>query len=321
MRRLCLALLVVTSAGPAARADWPVTQAPCTGVTASVTLWKQIGTNTLENLGFDGLGNVWISNTAAGRLQRFDSSGSAGPQIPVVAPGAINLGPDGLLYANFGDALAGALLRTGAAGVVRFDPATPPAAPPAPFVSGLNMANGGTFDAYGNLWVSNDVDAELTRIAPGGTKETFDDVWGTNGLVATGGSLYAAITFDQRSPIERISLADPAQHETFAELSFGAASLQPAVHAPEADPATTPLVGLKGLDDMTLGPDGRLYVVANGMGELLRVDVGTGEACLLASGLQNPSSVRFADPSFGDHAGDLFITEFSGAIRRVELTA
>jgi hypothetical protein len=67
-----------------------------------------------------------------------------------------------------------------------------------------------------------------------------------------------------------------------------------------------------------------LYPVANGLGELLRVDPETGDACLVASGFQNPSSVRIAPPgSPFDTSGEAFtfyVTEFSGAIRVVGYT-
>src|SRR5207245_6463410 len=102
----------------------------------------------------------------------------------------------------------------------------------------------------------------------------LDDVWGSNGLVVTrdGKTMYATITFDQRSPIERISLPSGA-HTTAFQLTVGVASLKPAVYT---DPdLTRPLVGLKGLDDMTSdGP--YLYHVANALGALLRVDPKTG---------------------------------------------
>jgi virginiamycin B lyase len=320
VRRVIIVLLAVASIGavPAAHADWPITQGSCMDVTAAVTLWQQFGMDVLENLGFDGLGNVWISNSTKGQIQRYGADKAPGPVIAVAAPGAITPGPDGLMYVNYGDAIAGALLRTGAAGVKRFDP-TVQAPTLGTYFAGINMANGAAFGPDGNMYVSNDVDAGLTRITPASVGGPFSDTWGTNGLVVSGDSLYAAITFDQRSAIEQIPLANPSGHSTFVELSFGAVSLQPAVHPPQADPTTTPLVGLKGLDDMTLGPDGRLYVVANGMGELLRVDLATKAVCLLASGLQNPSSVRFAS-NFGDDTGDLFITEFSGAVKRVEIS-
>lgn len=315
MRRLALgaALAAVLLAVPVAHATYPVTQDPCPGVTATVSVFKQLGTDVLENLGFDLDGHIWISDSTQAKVLEFDAWGVPLKSVAVPGPGAINRGSSGFLYVNTGGGIAGALQHSHQAGVVRFDPGalTPT---PTPVATGLNMANGGTFDADGNLYASNDVDKELTRITPGGSPSLFSDVYGTNGLVVVGGNLYAAITFDQRSPIERIPLANPAAHSTFVELSVGALSLEPGVRAPQS--TSGPLVGVKGLDDMTT--DGQyLYVVANGMGELLRVDLATRAACLLASGLQNPSSVRF-ERGF-DGSGNLFITEFSGAIRRVHV--
>jgi hypothetical protein len=66
--------------------------------------------------------------------------------------------------------------------------------------------------------------------------------------------------------------------------------------------------------------DGRyLYPVANGLGELLRVDPRTGAACLIASGFPTSSSVRIAPESgpFADHDRatiDFYVTRFTGQI-------
>lgn len=323
MRRPVALLLSVAASMLAlpASADSTATP-PCAGPAVGVSLFKQMGApmgQVLENLGFDGLGAMWVSNATASRVHKIAPDGTDLGSFALPAPGALTMGPDGRMYANFGDAIVGSALRTGQAGVVRFDPAAadPTAIVPEPFASGLDMANGGIFDGDGNYYTSNDAGDELAKIAPDGTVDReWVSLWGTNGLVVAGGSMYAAITFDQRSPIERIPLHDPAAHHTLTQTTFGVASLQPAVYT---DPDTSaPLIGVKGLDDMTLGPDGALWVVANGTGELLRVDRTTGEACLVASGLQNPSSIRFAT-AFGEWTGDAFVTEFSGAIRRVHL--
>lgn len=280
----------------------------------------------LENLGFDGLGNLWISNSTKGRVEKYDAAGVLRGFFTLASPGALTLGPDGLMYANLGASAAGALLKTGVAGVVRFDPAAPitdPGSFASVYASGWNMANGGIFDTAGNYYTSNDFDVELTKILPSGSIDQAwtdaADIWGTNGLVVKGDFLYAAVTFDQRSAIERIPLGQPQAHSTAARTTFGVVSLQPAVY-PNPD-ASKPLPGVKGLDDMTLGPDGNLWVVANGTGELLRVTPETGASCLVAGGLRNPSSVRFSR-TFGTYSGtsDLFITEFSGAIKHIRLS-
>src|SRR5207245_10310241 len=118
--------------------------------------------------------------------------------------------------------------------------------------------------------------------------------YGANGVTVAGATLYAAISFDQRSPIELVPIDDPASHYTFTQLSFGALSEAPAVYQPDPSKPLIP----KGLDDLTTGPDGQLYVVGFASGELLRVDPETGQSCLLVSGLTNPTAVQFA-MSFG----------------------
>lgn len=57
-----------------------------------------------------------------------------------------------------------------------------------------------------------------------------------------------------------------------------------------------------------------LYITANGSGEVLRLDPGTGEACVLASGLGNPTAVTFgAGPGWEpDH---LYVTAWDGIVR------
>lgn len=293
-----------------------LTQDPCPGQPATISLFKQVGNDVLENIGFDHLGQMWVSNSSKGSIERYDTAGVLAQSLAIASPGAITRGPDDLLYVNAGSAAAGAPGRTQMAAVYRFDPSIP--SPTLGLVaSGWNMSNGATFDDSGYLYVSNDFDKQVTRIdIASQTSSTWSDVYGTNGLVfipsASGGDIYAAITFDQRSPIERIPVSAPQTHTTFAELSLGGASLEPGVRVPTSTNA--PLLGVKGLDDMTVvGND--LYVVANGTGELLRVSLADGSACLVASGLHNPSSLR-RESGF-DGTGDLFVTEFSGAIRRV----
>lgn len=311
---LALASVVPASAGP-------ITQDPCPGGPFPSSVFAQVGTDVLENLLFTPEG-LWVSDGSANAILRFPPDGSRTIAVPgISSPGGLVLHPDGSIYAGQGNSFANALSRSGAARVVRFDPSAP-AETLETFASGFNMPNGMTVLPGGDLAISNDVDRGLLRIpydAPAAWAP-IADVWGANGLVVSpdGGSLFAAITFDQRSPIERIDLATGA-HTTFAQLSVGVASLEPSVYTGPALDA--PLVGVKGLDDMT-SADGYLYPVANGTGELLQVDTETGAACLLASGLQNPSSVRIAPEgsAFADgdpDTTDFYITEFSGAIRIV----
>ena len=167
---------------------------------------------------------------------------------------------------------------------------------------------------------TEDQPPSVLRIRPDGTRDTAWEqaaaFYGANGVAVVGSNLYGAVSFDQRSPIELVPLADPAAHRTFTELSFGALSRQPAVYQPDPNAPLVP----KGLDDMTVGPDGQLYVVGFASGELLRVDPVTGQACLVVSGLVTPTAVQFA-VAFGsfDPQSDLFVTEATGRIVHVHL--
>jgi len=311
-----IALLLVA---PSAHGG-PLTQDACPG-TAQVSVFKQLGNDVLENLVF-AQGSMWVSDGTRSSVLRINQNGGEELGLTdIPSPGGLAYHTDGFIYAGWGNALAQAVGRTGAAKVVRFQPGDPNGSM-ATYAEGFNMPNGMTFGPDGALYISNDVDHGLIRIETDGTWSEFAHVWGTNGLVIdpAGETMYAAITFDQRSPIARIQMSDPEAVDHDIQLSFGAASLEPNVYA-DGD-ATKPLLGVKGLDDMTRDDAGTLYVVANGTGELLRVDPTTGDACVIASGLQNPSSVRIAPEGIGytdadPGTMDFYITEFSGAIRTV----
>ena len=74
---------------------------------------------------------------------------------------------------------------------------------------------------------------------------------------------------------------------------------------------------LNAADDLTVGPDGIVYVAYNGGGKVVRVDPATGESCALASGLPLVSSVRFgAGPGWDPDA--LYATSFTGKIYKLE---
>jgi len=323
MRMRVIAVVVLAASMLTSAKAGPITQDPCPG-TASVQIWKQLGNDTLENLLIDG-SSLWISDQSADSIRRFSPDGTEAPPAKELTgaggPGGLAVGPDGLIYANTGDSFQGALLRTKGASVVHFSRDDPKGTVKG-YAAGFNMANGLAFAPNGDSYVSNDVDAGLIRIprAHPAAWSVLDDVWGSNGLVVTpdGKTMYATITFDQRSPIERISLPSGA-HTTAFQLTVGVVSLKPAVYTnPDL---SRPLLGVKGLDDMT--SDGRyLYPVANGLGELLRVDPRTGAACLIASGFPTSSSVRIAPESgpFADHDRgtiDFYITRFTGQIMRV----
>lgn len=297
-------------------AGYPVTQARCGGVSAAVSVFRPRGIperDWREELVFDRHGGMWVSPINSSFVERYSPSGVVTERVAVPGPGGLALGPDGLVYSNFANG-------PGAPGIVRFDPAL--ARPVATrFASGLPGANALAFDGAGVLYESTEGPApSVLRIRPDGTRDTAWDqaaaFYGANGVAVSGGNLFGAVSFDQRSPIELVPIANPAAHRTFTVLSFGALSRQPAIYQPDPHQPLLP----KGLDDLTIGPDGRIYVVGFVSGELLRVDPTTGQACVLVSGLVTPTAVQFAVDFGGfDPRRDLFVTEATGGIFHVHL--
>jgi hypothetical protein len=74
--------------------------------------------------------------------------------------------------------------------------------------------------------------------------------------------------------------------------------------------------GPKGLDDLTIDSNGILYVAANLTGEVIRVDPASGKHCVIASGMQNTSSLKFGRGP-GWRADSLYVTGFDGIVREL----
>lgn len=307
MRRapaLPLALLLLAPAAAALVPPLaPISQSPC-GALATPILFASWDTQ-LENLAFDGAGAMYVSDLGGDRLLRATPDGVMAVVASVPGMHGLAVAPDGQLY-------VGGTVGAGP-GVLRVASLDPPTLEPV--ASGLVAANGMAFDAAGNLFVSNPglgtSAPYLARLPVGDMAawSAWSDDYGVNGLAldATGARLYAAVTADQSSPILSISTTDASDVRVVAELSSGALTLQPGAHAPSGPLALAP----KGLDDLALAPDGMLYAVGHVSGELLRVDPATGAACVVASGFEEPTSVRVA-AGFGEHDGKLFVTDMGG---------
>lgn len=298
-----LLAMVALLGAPAGHAQG--TQAPC-DVAPEPQLFLENPTS-LENLAFDGNGSLYLSDAGGARILRVGPDGASKGQIDVDAHGIV-WGPDDRLYAAV---TAGEetydIRRSTDAGATSFET----------YSAGLPVYNGMAFDGAGNLYVSDDSvtppvqPPDLVRVPRDDPAAwaPFTTLYGPNGLAYDAGKdvLYTVITADQSSPVLRLKPSD-ASVALVTYLSFGAATLEPGFHDPQGDPMH-PVP--KGLDDLALGPDGRLYVTAHLSGELLRVDPADGSACLVASGLEEPTSARFAH-GFGEHDGKLFVTTWGG---------
>jgi sugar lactone lactonase YvrE len=134
------------------------------------------------------------------------------------------------------------------------------------------MANGVARAADGTIFASNDFGTHIERVDPAGSVERrWARLRSANGLAIdpSGRYLYAAQTFT-RPAIARIELADPANVTT---------------HAAPKLPAGAAL-----LDGLAIDTAGRLYVAANGAGQIWQVDTDR-TICALARGLKFPSAV------------------------------
>jgi hypothetical protein len=300
-RTLILVLVIAFVPFAASLAAPGITHPVCAGAQTPV-LFAQWDTQ-LENLAFDGAGHLYVSDLGQDRLVRATPDGAVETLANVPGLHGITLGPDGLMY-------AGATVGSGP-GVIRFTSLDPPVRED--LASGLVAANGMTFDASGNLFVSNPGLGTrapyLVRLPASdmGAWSTWGDEYGVNGLWFDGERILAAITADQSSPILSISTSDPEDVRVVAQLTLGSATLQPGAHAPAGGPGLVP----KGLDDITMH-EGLIYAAAHVSGEVMRIDPATGDACVLASGLEEPTSVRVAH-GFGPWDGTLFVTDMGGA--------
>jgi sugar lactone lactonase YvrE len=199
---------------------------------------------------------------------------------------------DSSLVVGFGNSNADALADNGNAGLMRVDPKTGQTIEI--LTRGLDMANGIARGPDGAYYASNDFGHGIDRFLNGQVTDNWSQVETPNGLVidSAGRYLYAAQTFKPAS-IAQIDLTQPQLVTTYAAAS-GA--------------------------DIFAGPDGitrdgvdRLYVAANGAGEVWRVDRDR-SICALARGLQFVSSVSFGGGKPGFPSRNLYGVTFTGLI-------
>lgn len=258
------------------------------------------GQGLLENLVFDRKGGLLLSASSQGKVLKLRPDGKLTTLVDGVhAPGGLRV-RDGSLYFNTGDDLNSGLqnLTDGTIDRFRFKSRRRSV-----WASGLTMPNGLVFLPNGDAVVSRDIGTGtgLTRVRardrahPQVNWSPLDD---TNGLAVdpSGRWLYTVETFSPTARVDRVRIANPSRIELVAELGVG----QP----------------LKALDDLTIDRHGRLYIAANIAGELIRLDPDTGASCVIASGLHNPSAVKFGAGA-GWSKRSLYVTGFDGTVTRL----
>jgi sugar lactone lactonase YvrE len=273
------------------------------GADAACTDWtpRTVASNlgSLENIEFDGTGGLLLSASGPQAIVRMTPDGQTTTLIPNVnAPGGQRV-VGRTLYFNTGDSAQSGLMGTPDGTLDSFDLDTRTRTT---IASGLTMPNGLAILPNGDFVVSRDIGTGtgITRIPhddPGHPQTNWAKLDDQNGMAVdpTGTFLYAVQTFTQDSAVYRIRISDPSDMTIVATLS---------------DPAP------KGLDDMTIDPEGILYVAANLTGEAIRVDPATGEHCVIAGGMQNTSALKFGRGP-GWRTDSLYVTGFDGVVREL----
>ena len=295
MKRSLLAAVVavIVLALPAAA---QAAVAPCPTQPEIRTLVE--GRGVLESIAINPKGHLYFTDNSAGELLVLRKPGGN----PKVVTDGID-GPGGIVFqrrhvlVGFGDSIEQGAdgEATPDAGLLRVDPRTGKSTI---FASGLQMANGVARYA-GIIYASTDFGTGIDRITKRGKKVELGwaKLVSPNGLVvdSTGKYLFANQTFTA-SAIQRVPLDDPTAATAYYT-------------APPSEAAS-------GYDGIARDAQDRLYVAANGSGQILRID-GPGQACALATlppFPAGPSDVFFGrgDGKF-DH-GSLFVVTFGGQL-------
>jgi gluconolactonase len=251
------------------------------------------GQGVLESIASDRRGRLFFTDTDAARLLRIDRRGAQPEVLKEGIDGilAVMVDRDNSLVVGFDNNNTDALADNGNAGLMRVDPDTGETIEI--ITTGLDMSNGITRGRDGAYYASNDFGHGIDRFFAGQVTDNWSPVETPNGLVidSTGRYLYAAQTFKPAS-IAQIDLATGTP-TTYAE-------------AGPADIAAGP-------DGMTRDQMNRLYVAANGAGEVWRVNRDR-TICALARGYPTVSSVSFGGGKRGFPSRNLYAVTFTGLV-------
>lgn len=254
----------------------------------------------LESLLPDNRGGMLIS--AGDGVERLTPDGHVKVLAKVKSPGQIVWWSKNEVIFPTGDALAsGALNRAdGTLQILNLDTRKLRT-----YATGLTMPNGLALDRDHTAYVTRDTGTGtgITRISakPGHKVTTnWSRLSDTNGITIDTKRrvMYVDRTFEVNAPVVRIPMAHPNNTTQIGDLS-GMGGF-----------------GLKLLDDLYMS-DGLLYIPANGGDELFSFDPLTKHACLIASGLGNPSHVTVGT-GHGWRKGSLFVCGFDGTVREFD---
>jgi sugar lactone lactonase YvrE len=262
------------------------------------------GLGVLECAIVDPDGRLFLSNQTshglAGSVMRIDHPDAEPVELaaPISSPGGLAFDDSGHLIAGFGDSAYRGLAGNfaGLAGLLRIDPDN---GQHTTLVTGLGMANGVARAADGTIFASNDFGTSIDRVDPDRrVHRQWAKVPSANGLAidSAGRYLYASQTFIPAA-IKRVEVASP-ENITL-----------------RAQPPRLARWAL--LDGLVIDDADRLFVAANGAGQIWRVDP-DGTISALARGLKCPSMVALGRGSTGFQAANLYVVTFHGDVIELE---
>jgi sugar lactone lactonase YvrE len=249
---------------------------------------------TLESVIVGGRGRLFFTNDDS--LLRLDRPGGR-PRVltTIESPGGLAFDRHKLIVGYGNSASNGSVGDdTGPSGLLRVDANS---GAKQVYATGLSMANGVVRAPDGSFYASNDFGSNIDRVHNRKTQRGWATVQSGNGLAIdrAGRYLYVAQTF-RPAAIQRVDLADPTKVTQYA-----ADTEQPAA----------------GLDGMTRDGADRLFVAANGAGEIWRVDRG-GKFCALLRGLppfpDGPSAVAVGSRKGPFPPTSLYAVTFGGQV-------
>ncbi|MES9516747.1 SMP-30/gluconolactonase/LRE family protein [Rhodococcus erythropolis] len=296
-----IALGSVVAVSAPAQASVPAGGSPggCGSWTSSVVT---SGAGMLENLEFDGNGSMVLSQSALigpGALLKVAPDGTRTPLVgDVTGPGGL-VARDGSVYFTTGNSTVSGLFGIADGNLRKVDVADGSVTT---IADGLVMPNGlVSLDDNRFLTARTLTRPGLTVVNGDGTSSIVREDLGTvDGLARSGSTIYVTTTFDMVTAVHVLDADDlSGPVRTITLPGFGPANMA---------------------DDLTVGPDGALYVAFNAGGKVVRVDPNSGSSCEIASGLPFTSAVKFgAGPGWDPNS--LYTTGFLGEVHRLERVA
>ena len=258
-----------------------------------------------EGIAFNGEGDLYVAGNAA--LWRVDTEGEATKIAQLYTNlGLAPIGERDILMADFGPTNRFNHGPNDDGIVWRI---TPEGDTTRVVDGGIGDPNALLVFEDGSFLVSDDATDEILRVDTSGRTILFTDAVGhPNGMVLSldGGTLYVAQIFKSLRPLvidDRV-WALP--------LEDGAVAGEPTVIARLGDGAAN--------DGLAMDEFGRIYVAANGQGEIWRLDPPNWEATLIAENMPGVASLAFGQGEF-DHEAIYATSTRTGRVWEVRVGA